>query len=180
MNLSVSQNQKYSGKGTSVNSQKLPIIYKHVKFKSKIVLDYGCGKYTDHIARFVEDQGIRYVPFDPFNKSEEVNRYANEVVSDCISRGERLDIVCSNVLNVIAEDHIVQKIADLLMQIADLTGGSVYVTVYFDKRYSPGEIKPGQYQRHEPIENYLRFFPEATILYRVLTYEGRSGNANIG
>lgn len=178
--MSVLQNQKYSGKGTTVNSQKLPIIYKHVKFKAKIVLDYGCGKYTDHIARFVEDQGIRYVPFDPFNKSEEVNQYANKVVSDCVSRGERLDIVCSNVLNVIAEDQIVQKIAVLLMLIADLTGGSVYVTVNFDKRYGRGEIKPGQYQRNEPIENYLRFFPDASILYRVLTYEGRSDNANIG
>ena len=64
------------------------------------------------------------------------------------------------------------------MMIANRTGGTVYVTVKFDNRYGKGVIGPDQYQRNVPIEEYLRFFPGATILYRVLKYEGGKADAD--
>ena len=94
--------QKYTGAKTSINSWRIPIVYKRVEFKAKYLIDYGCGKYTDHIREYVESFGVQYIPYDPYNQPDEINKKMVLIIADCISRKEAIDVVCSNVLNVIA------------------------------------------------------------------------------
>ena len=97
--------QKYTSKNTSVNKTKLPLVYSKIdwsKLKGKKVLDYGAGKYTDHIREFLKSYKIKYFPFDPYNCSDKENNAALHANVDVI--------ICSNVLNVILEDEIIHNI----------------------------------------------------------------------
>jgi hypothetical protein len=69
-----------TSKNTSINSKKLPAIYnrldwdalrerwaKITKFdRTPIVLDFGCGRYTDHIEQFLTTKGFIFRGYDPF------------------------------------------------------------------------------------------------------------------
>ena len=65
--------QSFTSKETSINSVKLPAVYKRATFSAPVVLDYGCGKYTEHIRRVIPE-GVDYLPYDPFNQPDDVNR----------------------------------------------------------------------------------------------------------
>ena len=75
-----------------------------------------------------------------------------------------VDVVCSNVLNVIDDDAEVQKIAHHLEEIALTSGGHGFVTVYEGDRSGTGRrTGSDSYQRNEPLRNYLRFFRHAVM-----------------
>ena len=162
--------QTYTSAATSINSAKLPAVFKKLPVKPVALLDYGCGKYTDHIRAALP--GVAYIPYDKYNQSAAVNRRAGTYVRSFQAAGVAVDVVCSNVLNVIAEDAIIESIAaDIRRIIAG--GGSAYITVYEGNRSGAGrQTGPDQYQRNEKLSAYLRFFPGAEIHKGMIIVKG--------
>ena len=90
--------QSVTSKATSINKTKLPAIYNKIDWdalqvlRGRNVLDYGCGRYTDHVKAFVESKGFTYTGYDPYWKQD-------------FDWSKHYDVViCSNVLNVIDDD----------------------------------------------------------------------------
>lgn len=156
--------QTYTSKATSINSGKLPAVFRKADFRSCMVMDYGCGKYIDHIKAHVNGLHRAYLPYDPYNQPEKRNAATITIVCNAMHRHVPVDVVCSNVLNVIDDTETISTIAKDIESIAKATGGTGYITVYEGDRSGIGR-KTGadQYQRNEKIRSYLRFFRNATI-----------------
>ena len=156
--------QTFTSASTSINSARLPSVYRRADFSALFVFDYGCGKYTDHIDDYLRQGGRVLIPFDPFNQPSNINYEARRFVHFCIGHGFPLDVVCSNVLNVIDSETSIKTIAWNIENIITKTGGHGYITVYEGDRSGTGkQTGKDQYQRNEPLRNYLRFFRNATI-----------------
>lgn len=156
--------QTCTSAATSVNSRRLPAIYSRVPyFTGKVVLDWGCGRYTDHI-RSALPQHLAYLPYDPFNQPEQVNRDTLALVRIALHTHTPMTVICSNVLNVIDNDLEVGSIAAWIQHIVTQTGGIGYITVYEGDRSGTGrKTGPDQYQRNAPLREYLKYFPGARI-----------------
>ena len=148
--------QKYSSAETSINSSKLPAIYgKLAKMHlcDCSLLDYGCGKYLKYIKTWCKARNIHYLPYDAFNQPQKVN----EASLLAARKAERLVVVCSNVLNVIEEDEVVQNIVETLISFK----APVFATVYEGDGNGKGRAtKRDCWQRNEKLRQYARFFPE--------------------
>lgn len=156
--------QTYTSKNTSINSGKLPAVYGKATFSASMIMDYGSGRYTEHIKKHVNGLHKVYLPFDPYNQPEERNCATATMVCNAMVRRFPVDVVCSNVLNVIDDDDTVQKIARHIEEITTKSGGTGYVTVYEGNRSGTGKrTGSDQYQRNEPLRNYLRFFRNASV-----------------
>jgi len=154
--------QNYTSASTSVNKSRLPAVYSKAKITADTVMDYGCGKYTDHIRSALN--GKRYLPYDPYNQSPQTNNEAVLAVREAMVNRKPVDIVCSNVLNVIDDDGVVRAIADELEYIALRTGGKAFVTVYEGDRSGIGrQTGSDSFQRNAPVRSYLQYFNNAVI-----------------
>ena len=149
---------------TSINSGRLPAVYSRLPyFKGRVILDWGCGRYTDHIRAALPGH-LAYLPYDPFNQPEEVNRDTLALVRIAVHTETPVTVICSNVLNVIDNDDEVRNIANWLRYIVTETGGIGYVTVYEGDRSGTGrKTGPDQYQRNAPLRDYLKYFPDSRI-----------------
>ena len=147
---------------TSINKNRLPAVYSRFTFAPRsVVLDYGCGRYTEHIRKALPDSCV-YLPFDPYNQPESVNE-KNRFLFSFLARfsGRPAVIVCSNVLNVIDDDEALQETASELFDLVLSTAGTALVTVYEgDKSGTGRETGPDQWQRNQRIRDYLALFPE--------------------
>ena len=162
--------QNHTSAATSINSTKLPRVYNLATFApGEIVLDYGCGRYTDHI-RAALPAGVEYLPYDPYNQPQAVN-YSSTLAVDAARRdGHPVTVVCSNVLNVIDNAAVVQEIATQIESIARRTGGRYLVTIYEGNRTGEGrETGRDQWQRNERAADYLKYFTSAQIRRGVIT-----------
>ena len=162
--------QTHTSAATSINAHKLPRVYNLAAFTpGEIILDYGCGRYTDHIREALPD-GVVYLPYDPYNQPQAVN-YSSTMEVDAAKRaGRPLTVICSNVLNVIDSDAVVREIAQQLETIASRTGGRILVTVYEGDRSGQGrETGRDQWQRNERAAHYLKYFTDARIHHGVIT-----------
>ena len=133
--------QKCTSKATSVNSKKLPAIFKKIQFNpGDLVQDWGAGKYTDHIREYVESKGCQYHPYDPYNLP------GSEVWPCNVT-------VCSNVLNVIDSDEVLEEtIYDMDYVSADY----VYISVYEGDGSGVGKVtKKDCYQRNQKLSWYF-------------------------
>lgn len=157
--------QTFTSSATSINSTKLPAVYRKARFSAPVVFDYGCGKYTDHIKEYLRTTyGAVLLPFDPFNQPRDVNHQSRRYVTNCIHYVLPVDVVCSNVLNVIDSETSIKTIVWNIENIVNKTGGTAYITVYEGDRSGIGrQTGPDQFQRNEPLRNYLRFFQNATV-----------------
>lgn len=158
--------QQFTSKNTSINSTKLPTVYRKATFSAPYVLDYGCGKYTEHIKSFIESQGKSFFPYDKYNQDMYTNRNTLDFIEWICSRSApvKIDVVCSNVLNVIDSDSEVQYICSTIEYIVSRSGGKGFVTVYDGDRSGVGrQTGKDQYQRNEPIKNYIKYFKNAHI-----------------
>lgn len=153
--------QKYSSAKTSINSTKLPAIYKMIRFTPGTVgIDYGGGKF-DNARDWLAEQDVELWVYDPYNRTSEENRQAIKAIRQ---NGGADFAICSNVLNVIAEDsarlNVLRNIKNLVK-----SGGDIYITVYEGKgNAEEGETKSG-YQRNRKTADYLdeiqQIFPDA-------------------
>lgn len=157
--------QTYTSKATSINKEKLPAVYRKASISAPVVFDYGCGKYTDHIMEHLDKQcHAVLLPYDPFNQPKEVNRKSRQLLTNCIMHDIPVDVICSNVLNVIDNDTSINTIAWNIQNIVNKTGGIGYITVYEGNRSGIGkQTGPDQYQRNEPLRSYLKYFSNAII-----------------
>lgn len=159
--------QEFTSKGTAVNwkAGKLPAIFKLVKFPSNaLVLDYGGGTVESEAlaTSFLSQFGSEDIVYDPYNKSAELNK---EAVNRLRKNGGADVAICSNVLNVIAEEAA--RIT-VLKNIKKLTkkGAPVYITVYEGTGQGEGKRSgDDQYQNNRKTADYLEevqsVFPDA-------------------
>ena len=161
--------QQFTSKDTSINTKKLPTIYSKLNFeklRDKTIFDYGSGKIeTVRIIREkLESYDIDYIPYDIYNLSNADNCYALE------RRNEADVYICSNVLNVIKEDDIVQMIIDEIVQLSN-------TKPYFFKIYEGNKSEVGKqtkkdcWQRNQKTKDYLQQFDFGKISTSIV-YKG--------
>ena len=154
--------QEYDSAATSINSSKLPAIYKMVNFEpGKVYLDFGGGKF-DNGVYFVKDKGATLLVYDPYNRSEEHNK---QVLAELKENGGADAGLNSNVLNVIKEPEARLAVLRNLKRMVK-PGGDIYITVYEGTgKGNEGPTKAG-YQLNRKTADYMeevqQVFPNAT------------------
>lgn len=142
--------QKHTSANTSINKNRLPAVYNKVKFnKGESVLDYGCGKYTDHIKEKMQEVGCEWFGYDKFNQPEDINNETKERMKIGFDIG-----ICSNVLNVIDSDEVIE---DIIKEIMDCCKTAVFYIYVKDENESNLRIPSENgdcYQRNEPTTDY--------------------------
>ncbi len=161
--------QVITSKNTSINSTKLPSVYSKINWGKLmeewliqtggknpigIVLDYGCGRYTDHIQDFVNSKGFYYLGFDPYWNNicfvDELTQISK------INGGGLAAVVCSNVLNVIPTWIEVKRVSSLVHYLGYLANNRYFLTVYSGDKSGIGrETKKDCWQWNRTTEHYL-------------------------
>lgn len=160
--------QTYTSRATSINRKKLPAVYSKAELNARNVFDYGCGSYVEHIRQYVESLGKRYFPYDPYNQPPMDNAETDELVTMLLDNGVPVDVVCSNVLNVIDDEDEIRYITDGISNVVRKGGGTAYFTVYEGDRSGVGRATgEDQYQRNERLKDYLRFFTSNEVCTNV-------------
>ena len=143
--------QKISSANTSINSSKLPAIFRLVKFEPDTLnLDYGGGKF-DNAAEYLAQQNVTNLVYDPYNRSTQHNA---EVLQKVRENGGADTVTISNVLNVIAEPEArltVLRNAKKLVK----PGGNVYITVYEGNKSGEGTETKSGYQLNKGTADYI-------------------------
>lgn len=145
-------NQEYTSAATSINSSKLPAIFKLVKFaEGSLNLDYGGGRF-DNVAEYLEaEYNATNLVYDPYNRTAQHNQ---EVLSQVRANGGADTVTCSNVLNVIKEPEaratVIRNCKKYLK-----SGGTAYFTVYEGTgKGNEGPTKSG-YQLNRKTATYV-------------------------
>jgi len=161
--------QSVSSACTSINSKKLPAIYSKLSgLRNCLILDYGCGKYTDHIKAWCTDRNITYLPYDKYNQTNETNEQSLQFAMIAKAAGMPVIGICSNVLNVIDSDDVILAIINDLHDFTNRT----YYTVYEGDKTGTGKYTGADsYQRNEKLRDYQRFFPGCTIIKGLIIAE---------
>ena len=144
-------NQKYTSANTSINSNKLPAIFRLVSFhKGDINLDIGGGKF-DNAAEELAKQGVTNLVYDPYNRSHSHNQ---SVLNTVRQNGGADSVTCSNVLNVIAEEDarlaVIQNCYNFLKP-----GHYAYFTVYEGNKSGEGTPTKAGYQLNRSTIDYI-------------------------
>lgn len=153
--------QEFDSAATSINSSKLPAIYKMIKFNpGDVVIDFGGGRF-DNAVEYIKDKGSTLVVYDPYNRSAEHNE---QVLATLEENGGADAAVNSNVLNVIKEPEARQAVLQNIKKLLK-PGAPVYITVYEGRGDGvEGPTKSG-YQLNRKTEGYLEevqeVFPDA-------------------
>ena len=161
--------QEYDSAATSINSNKLPAIYKMVSFnEGDVVVDFGGGKF-DNAVEYIRDKGATLCVYDPYNRSAEHNK---EVLRILRENGGADAAVNSNVLNVIKEPEARKNVLENIARITK-PGAPIYITVYEGKGDGQeGPTKSG-YQLNRKTADYLEeiqeVFPDATRKGKLIT-----------
>ena len=177
--------QEYDSAATSINSNKLPAIYKMINLEpGKLYLDFGGGKFDNGI-EYVKDKGATLVVYDPYNRSAEHNK---EVLRILRENGGADAAINSNVLNVIKEPEARKNVLENIARITK-PGAPIYITVYEGKGDGQeGPTKSG-YQLNRKTADYLEeiqeVFPDATrkgklIIAHNSVVSAATNTANIG
>lgn len=160
--------QQFDSKITSINSTKLPTLFKLVKFKPNTVnLDFGGGKF-DNVTEYLKEQNVTNLVYDKFNRSASHN---NEVLSQIKSTGGADTVTCSNVLNVIAEPEVrltvIKNCAKLLK-----SGGTCYFTVYEGNGSEEGRSNKTR-QSHQTNMKTASYIPELEQVFSSVIKKGK-------
>lgn len=143
--------QEFNSAMTSINSKKIPAVYHKINWEklhnnSHIirVLDFGSGRYTNHIQQFVNQNWGIYYPYDPNWISELQNKVSLNCKPDII--------ICANVLNVIKEEEIMK---DILFGLLEFNCPVVFSIYEGNKSGIGNETRKGCWQRNKTKESYL-------------------------
>ncbi len=154
-------NQEFGSAKTSINSTKLPAIFKMVSFEPDTInLDMGGGKF-DNATEYLSEYNVTNLIYDPYNRSKAHN---SKVVKTLKSAGGADTATCSNVLNVIKEPEARIGVLENMSKLVK-PGGDIYITVYEGRGDSnEGRTKSG-YQLNRKTADYLdeiqEVFPDA-------------------
>lgn len=153
--------QEFTSENTSINSNKLPAIFRLVKFEPGTVnIDYGGGR-ADTAAEYLAPYDVINLVYDPYNRTAEHNK---EVIKLVREHGGADTATCSNVLNVIKEPGVRRNVLENIKKLVK-PSGTVYITVYEGSgRGNEGPTKAG-YQLNRKTADYLEeiqeVFPDA-------------------
>lgn len=143
--------QKISSAATSINSSKLPAIFRMVKFQPDTMnLDYGGGRF-DNAAEELSKMNVTNLVYDPYNRSSEHN---SEVLKQVRENGGADTVTISNVLNVIAEPEARQTVLRNAKKLVK-PGGKVYITVYEGNKSGEGAETKSGYQLNKDTKDYV-------------------------
>lgn len=143
--------QKISSAATSINSSKLPAIFRMVKFQPDTLnLDYGGGRF-DNAAEELAKINVTNLVYDPYNRSSEHNQ---DVLKQVRANGGADTVTISNVLNVIAEPEARQTVLRNAKKLVK-SGGKVYITVYEGNKSGSGSETKAGYQLNKDTKDYV-------------------------
>lgn len=133
--------QKYTSKNTCINT--VNMIYKKMPFIPGCrILDFGGGKYDTNTDFMKEKYNAHVYVYDKYNRdgrhNERVIAEMRQCAPDCI--------VCSNVLNVIMEDEVIDEI---LADIASFHAATIYISVYEGDKTGIGKETTKGWQRNQ-------------------------------
>lgn len=162
----VTSEQEFDSAATSINSNKLPAIYKLIDLKpGSVVVDFGGGKF-DNAVEYLKDKDVTLLVYDPYNRSAEHNKEVLEILK---KNGGADAAINSNVLNVIKEPSARH---DVLQNISKITkkGAPIYITVYEGRGdNNEGPTKAG-YQLNRKTADYL---DEIQDVFSTVTRKGK-------
>lgn len=153
--------QEFDSADTSINSSKLPAVYKLISIpKGTVGVDFGGGRF-DNAVEHIRDLGATLCVYDPYNRTAKHNR---EMLKTLKANGGADWAVNSNVLNVIKEPEARQSVLKNISKITK-SGAPIYITVYEGR----GDAKEGPtksgYQLNRKTQDYLEeiqeVFPDA-------------------
>lgn len=153
--------QEFDSADTSINSTKLPAIYKMISIpEGSVGIDFGGGKW-DNAIEHIRDLGATLCVYDPYNRSKAYNK---ETLKTLRANGGADWAVTSNVLNVIKEPSARKAVLENISKITK-SGAPIYITVYEGR----GDGKAGQtksgYQLNRKTKDYIEeiqeVFPDA-------------------
>ena len=162
--------QAITSKNTSINSTKLPAIYNKINWDELmddwkiqnedkensigIILDYGCGRYTDHIQDFVNSKGFYYLGYDPYWNPIDFQSEIEQISK--IKGGGIAAIICSNVLNVIPWWEGVKKTSHAIHALGHRADNRYFISIYSGDNSNRGrETKKDCWQWNRPTKAYL-------------------------
>ena len=153
--------QEFDSADTSINSSKLPAVYKLISIPEGTVgVDFGGGRFNNAV-EYIRDLGATLCVYDPYNRTAQHNR---EMLKTLKANGGADWAVNSNVLNVIKEPEARQSVLRNISKITK-SGSPIYITVYEGR----GDAKEGPtksgYQLNRKTQDYLEeiqeVFPDA-------------------
>lgn len=153
--------QEFDSADTSINSSKLPAVYKLISIPEGTVgVDFGGGRFNNAV-EYIRDLGATLCVYDPYNRTAQHNR---EMLKTLKANGGADWAVNSNVLNVIKEPEARQSVLRNISKITK-SGAPIYITVYEGRGDSKeGPTKSG-YQLNRKTQDYLEeiqeVFPDA-------------------
>lgn len=161
--------QEFDSAETSINSNKLPAVYRMISIPEGTVgVDFGGGKWNNAIEH-IRDLGATLCVYDPYNRSAEHNR---EVIKTLKENGGADWAINSNVLNVIKEPEARRAVLENISKITK-PGAPIYITVYEGRGDgNEGQTKSG-YQLNRKTQDYLddirEVFPDANRRGKLIT-----------
>lgn len=169
--------QEYDSAATSINSTKLPAIYRMIKLQPGTVgVDFGGGKF-DNAVEYLRDQDVTLCVYDPYNRSAEHNR---EVLRTLRANGGADFAINSNVLNVIKEPEARKGVLENIKKITK-SGAPIYITVYEGRGDSKEGVTKSGYQLNRKTADYLEeiqeVFPDAKRKGKLIVATNK-GSAN--
>lgn len=153
--------QEFDSAKTSINSNKLPAVYRMISIpKGSVGVDFGGGSF-DNAVEHISDLGATLYVYDPYNRSAEHNKQVIKMLKD---NGGADWAVNSNVLNVIKEPSARRAVLENISKITK-PGAPIYITVYEGRGdRKEGPTKSG-YQLNRKTQDYLEeiqeVFPDA-------------------
>lgn len=178
-------NQSATSAKTSINNNKLPAGFnKAMKLnlfeKGGINLDIGGGAFDNATKELEKYDTTNYI-YDPYNRTEEHNK----LVIKSVENGQADTVTIHNVLNVIKEDSIKEKLIKQAKN-AIKDDGILMVTVYEGekKQQLEGGRQTGkdQWQEFKKIDEYLpiikKHFPNIVIKNKMII-ASKNPNLNI-
>ena len=143
--------QQYDSSKTSLNQ--VSAVYKQFPGlfpPGTRVLDYGGGRY-DKARDYMVPKGVDVQVYDPFNRSKVHN---DRVMKEMRKRPDV--IVCSNVLNVIAEDDVIRDVVGRIRRLCKSSTVVVFL-IHEGKGNGIGAPTSRGYQRNAKAQDYARF-----------------------
>lgn len=170
--------QEFDSAKTSINSNKLPAVYRMISIpKGSVGVDFGGGSF-DNAVEYISDLGATLFVYDPYNRSAEHNKQVIRMLKD---NGGADWAINSNVLNVIKEPSARRAVLENISKITK-PGAPIYITVYEGRGDGKeGPTKSG-YQLNRKTQDYLediqKVFPDATRKGKLITAHNTKSNTS--
>lgn len=145
-------NQRITSANTSINSKRVPALFKHRAFKPEgFIVDIGGGKWDNAVDYVLTTYGNHMWVYDPYNRTRRHNKI---VEYHCNELGGFDTVTCSNVLNVIEDesdqDIVIRNCYNMLKP-----GGTAYFYIYEGDKSRNGRETRAGYQCNRPAADYM-------------------------